>query len=102
MFNRGYGPEGWEFESLWVHQNRGIRTPRLRNRIFGFFFFCAVFVRAAVVVGIIGENQVQKQFVLLSAFQIEKHFQFIVVQHYSINKYVDQDKTSVIEGCKID
>ena len=56
----GYGPKGWEFESLWVHHNRGIRTPRERNRIFGFFFFYAVFACAAVAVGVIGENQVQK------------------------------------------
>ena len=31
-----------------VHHNRGIRTSRKRNRICGFFFFCAVFVRAAL------------------------------------------------------
>ena len=58
----------------------GIRTPRERSRIFGFFFFCAVFVLAAVAVGVIGENQVQKQFVFLPAFEIEKHFHFIVIQ----------------------
>ena len=82
--------EGWEFESLWVHHNRGIRTPRKRNRIFGFFFFCAVFVFAAAPVGVIGENQVQKQFVFLPAFEIEKHFQFIVIQHNAINERVNQ------------
>lgn len=75
----------------YLHHNRGIRTPRReRNRKFGFFFFCAVFVRAAVAVGVIGENQIQKQFVFLSAFQIEKHFHFVVVQHNAINECVNQ------------
>ena len=44
---------------LKVHHNRGIRTPRReRNRFIGFFFFCSVFVRVPVFVGIIGKNQV--------------------------------------------
>ena len=80
----------WEFKSLHPHHNRGIRTPRLRNRIFGFFFFCAVFVLAAAPVGVIGENQIQKQFVFLPAFEIEKHFHFVVVQHNAINVCVNQ------------
>ena len=42
---------------LKVHHNRGIRTPRReRNRFIG--FFCSVFVRVPVSVGIIGENQI--------------------------------------------
>ncbi len=57
----------YRFDSDHRHHNRGIRTPRKRNRVFGFYFFCAVFVLATVAVGVIGENQIQKQFVLLSA-----------------------------------
>ena len=65
----GYKPCG--FKSHYLHHNRGIRTPRERNRVFGFFFFCAVFVCTAVPVGVIGKNQIQKQFVFLPAFQVE-------------------------------
>ncbi len=72
-----------------VHHNRGIRTPRLRNRFIGFFFFCAVFVLAAVSVGVIGEYQVQKQLVFLPTFQIEYQFHFVVVKQYPINKRVN-------------
>ena len=75
---------------LVVHHNRGIRTSRLRNRIFGFFFFYAVFVRATVSVGVIGKNQVQKQLVFLPACQIKQHFHFVVVKQYPINKCVNQ------------
>ena len=80
----------WEFKSLHPHHYGRIRTPRQRNRIFGFFFFCAVFVLAAVAVGVIGENQVQKQLVFLPAFQIKQHFHFVVIQHNAINVCVNQ------------
>ncbi len=36
-----------------VHYYRGIRTPRLRNRVFGFFFFCAAFAHVAVDIKVI-------------------------------------------------
>ncbi len=80
----------WEFKSLHPHHNRGIRTPRLRNRVFGFFFFCAVFVRTTTPFGVIGKNQVQKQLVFLPAFQIKQHFHFVLIQHNAINKRVNQ------------
>lgn len=55
--------------------------PLKEKPTFGFFFFCAVFTVIAVSVGIVGENQVQKQLVFLSAFQVEQNFHFIVVKH---------------------